>query len=164
MSHNVTKASEKAVPVVGQSREVNPKAVILNASGFGWREWMVRFPEGSTADALKEPSIWSRVQARREISFRRHDRVYVVAFDETWVAEAIVADATASSVTLARPRITQFEPRTVGLFQDDRYKIEWNGLAYQVMRKSDGQVMADGLANEAIAEKALRDLYPRAVA
>ena len=63
-------------------------------------------PEDFIADDSKETGVWRKVQINRSTSLRKHDRLYLVAFDESWAAEAIVIDAIAEP--LARNKQTQF--------------------------------------------------------
>lgn len=141
------------------SIEIDPKNVTLNSNGFGWREFMVRLPAGMVADNLKEPAIWAKVQ-KGPNAFRRHDRVYAVAFDESWIAEAIVIDGDKGRAVLAKPRLTTFGERFDRLFEDENYRVTWMGSGYVVERKSDGHRMTQPAQTVALAERDLRNLYP----
>ena len=141
------------------SIEIDQRNVTLNANGFGWREFMVRLPAGMVADNLKEPSLWAKVQ-KGPNALRKHDRVYAVAFDESWVAEAIVIDADKEKAVLAKPRLTTFGERFDKLFETEDYRTVWMGEGYVVERKSDGHRMTQPVHSAAIAERDLRNLYP----
>lgn len=152
-------------PAARQAPEIDPARVTLQATGFIWREYMVRCPADMVSDDLKEPGIWRRVQVSgSRNTLKKHDRVYIVAFDETWVAEAIVASADNKSAVLAKPRLTTFPERYDKLFNDGTYKIEWNGHGYVAVRIADGHVMTQPTANVALAERLLVQLYPARVA
>lgn len=138
---------------------VDAARVTLNNDGFGWREFLVRLPEGLVADDLKEPTIWRKVQGGPN-SFRRHDHLYLVSFDETWVADAIVADADKRQAVLCKPRVTTFPARYDQFFQDENYRVIWTGAGYCVERKRDGHRMTQPTANAALAERDLTRLYP----
>lgn len=146
--------SKRKAPVIPAS------FVTLNTNGFIWREFLVRLPSGFIADDLKEPGIWTLVQYSSN-SLVRHDRLYMVAFDESWVAEAIVADATKEGVVLAKPRITQFPPRYSSLFQTEEYRVVWYGVGYCVERKKDSKRMTSPVSSAALAERELVGLYPK---
>ena len=84
----------------------------------------------------------------------------LVEYEESWIAEAIVADATATEVVLAGVRIVQFPQRIKPLFQDDRFKVEWRGAGYVVIRKNDGAKMSDFFPTEQLAIRAIGSQYP----
>lgn len=134
--------------------------VELNSAGFVWRELMVRLPTGFIADDLKEPSIWSLVQSSRN-SLVRHDRLYIVAYDESWVAEAVVAEAGRDYAVISKPRITQLSDRYTNLFQTEDYRVIWTGTGYCVERKKDSRRMTTPVSSAAIAERELASFYPR---
>ncbi|WP_442577907.1 hypothetical protein ACSBOB_20385 [Mesorhizobium sp. ASY16-5R] len=139
---------------------IDPARVTLDHGGFARRHYFVRLPEGAIADDLKEPGLWRKVQ-RGGNALARHDAVYLVAFDETWVAEAIVAEADAKQAVLAKPRITQFPERFDKFFEDDMYRVKWVGNGYRVQRKHDGHLMTAVTANATLAERDLVNLYGR---
>lgn len=140
---------------------VDPANVRVNYSGFVFRELFARLPRGVIADDLKEPRLWSRVQVSNTNALRKFDRVILVSYDESWIAEAVVDGATDAGASLAKPRITMLKERTEQLFGDGTYQVEFNGAGYHVVRLRDGTRMTDTLANAALAERALANLYPR---
>lgn len=142
--------------------EIDPRLVTLNSNGFGWREFMVRMPKEIVLDDLKEPDIWRRVQTSGN-SLRKHDRVYLVAFDESWAAEAIVTDGDMKKAVLSKPRVTTFSARFDGLFEDENYRTVWMGSGFVVERKADGHRMTQPVASAAVAERDLRQIYPKKV-
>jgi len=89
------------------------------------------------ADDLKRTDIWHRVQNRRAL--QRHDHLYCIAYDESWVCDAIVASADSRSVGLVVGRIHAFPERTRPLFSDENYRVLWTGSGYAIERKKDGQ-------------------------
>jgi predicted DNA-binding transcriptional regulator AlpA len=139
---------------------INPQNHKLNAAGFVMSEYVTRLPDGMIADDLKEPDIWRSIQKGR-FPLKKLDRVLLVAWDESWVAEALVEQASADGVWLAKPRITQLSGRSENLFGDGTYQVTWNGGGYHVVRLRDGAKMTDTLANAPLAERALAGLYPR---
>lgn len=152
-------------PAARQAPEIDPARVLLQSSGFIWREYLVRCPADMVSDDLKEPGIWRRLQGSGGTkSLKKHDRVYIVAFDESWVAEAIVASADNKGAVLGKPRLTTFPERYDKLFNDGTYRVEWDGAGFVVVRIADGHVMTQPTQNVALAERLLAQLYPARVA
>lgn len=140
---------------------IDPARVMIDSAGFARRNLFVRLPAEFIADDLKDPEVWEKVQGNAAKALKRHDNVYLVAFDETWVAEAIVADGDGKMAVLAKPRMTDLKhDRFNGLFQDENYRIAWNGAGFVVIRKKDDHVMTQPAALAAHAERDLRQLYP----
>jgi hypothetical protein len=140
--------------------EIDPIRVQVQSSGQVWAEYFVRTPSGFVADDLKTPSVWKKVQSGGRSGLKKFDRVFVVSFDETWVAEAIVASADNKSVVLAKPRVTTLPERYDALFSDENYRVAWNGHGYIVERKLDGHPMTQPTANAELATRLLVQLYP----
>lgn len=145
-----------------QAPEIDPARVQVQSAGQIWREYFIRAPKGFVADDLKEQSIWKKVQTGR-FGLKKFDRLFIVAFDESWVAEALVAGADTKGVTLAKPRITTMPERYDQLFQDENYRIVFNGHGFVTERKSDGHVMTQPTANADLAARLLAQLYPQRV-
>jgi hypothetical protein len=143
----------RAIPVI------SPQFAKLNLSGNEYQHWVIRLPEGAIADDLKEPPLFKQLQQSPK-ALRKHDSVRLVEYDESWVAEAIVADANATEVVLAGVRIVQLPQRIKPLFEDDRFKVEWRGTGYVVIRKSDGAKMSDFFPTEQLAIRAVGSQYP----
>jgi hypothetical protein len=139
---------------------IDPQSVTLQQAGMAYSHWFVRLPRDFISDDLKRLDVWKRVQAGGH-PLRRHDHIYLVAFDESWAAEAIVAAAGAADAVLSGIRIVSFPERTRPLFQDDRYRVAWVGSGYCVERKADGHRMTAPVASEALAQRDLANLYPR---
>lgn len=151
------KSAERQVP------EIDPARVQIQSSGQVWREFFVRAPAGFVADDLKTPSAWRKLQVGSRNALKKFDRVFVVSFDETWVAEAIVASADSKGAVLAKPRVTTMPERYDALFSDDTYRVAWNGAGYIVERKLDGHPMTQPTANADLAARLLAQLYPQRV-
>ena len=140
---------------------IDPNRVTVDSAGFALRKLFIRLPAEFIAADLADPAVWEKVQANTAKALKRHDNLYIVAFDESWVAEAIVADADGKQAVLAKPRLTDLQhDRFNSLFQDENYRIEWNGSGFVVVRKKDGHVMTQPAALAAHAERDLRQLYP----
>jgi hypothetical protein len=140
---------------------IDPGNVTLDHAGTVRRTFFVRLPRDFIADDLKEPEAWSRVQINAAKALRRHDGLYLVAWDESWVAEAVVADGDGKGVVLAKPRVTNFPARFDRLLEDDQYRVVWFGTGYAVERKSDGHRMTGIVASKAVAERDFANLYQR---
>ena len=146
-------AAPRKTPVIDTNR------VTKQAHGMVWAEYFVRVPAGFVADDLKDPAAWVKVQSSGH-GMRKFDRAMIVAFDESWFAEAIVASADGNGVVFAKPRVTTMPTRYDNLFQDDKYRVVWNGHGYVVERKADAHVMTQAVANPELAARELARLYP----
>ena len=73
------------------------------------------------------------------------------------------ADCT-TEVILAVMRVTSLPESRERLYQDDKFKVVFDGWGYTVYRKSDGQKMSDSLVNAALAQQAILNLYAKRVA
>ena len=150
-----------AAPPQRSAPAIDPRNVQLQSGGHVYMSWVVRLPEGFIADDLKETrTIWRKVQSNAH-RFRKFDRVFLIAFDESWCAEAVVADANTTEVQLSRPRVIDLAQRIVPLFEDETYRIRWTGNGYVVERKRDALRMTQVVATEAEAKMLLFRLYPR---
>jgi hypothetical protein len=121
---------------------------------------VVRLPKDFVADDLKEVSVWSKVQQSAK-SLCQFDELFLVAWDQSWAAEAIVSQAAGKTATLPGVRIIQTPQRAKALFRDDTYAVIWNGGGYHVERVKDGQKMSGTVVNEKLAERDLAALYPQ---
>ena len=142
-------------------RAIEPTAVTLNDSGFVWRSFLVRLPADAIADDLKRPEIWAKVQKGAN-ALRKFDRLLIVAFDESWLAETIVADADRSKAILAKPRLTTLPERFNSPLQDENYKVVWTGAGYAVQRRSDGRQVTQPVHSVELAERDLKNMYGKA--
>jgi hypothetical protein len=140
---------------------IDPANLVVQYAGLAFKTVFVRLPKEFIADDLKRPELWRKVQSRGGKALRKFDQVIAVAYDETWMAEAIVADARNETVVLAKPRITTFPERYEPLFSDENYEVIWVGVGYAVKRKKDGFQMTQPVATTALAERDLRRLYPQ---
>ena len=87
--------------------EIDPAAVHLQVAGNVYREWVIRLPAEFTTDDFTAPSLFAKLQASPKCLVR-HDRVYLVAHDESWVMDAIVNEANGHAVKLAGFRTVLF--------------------------------------------------------
>lgn len=141
---------------------IDPANVSAQSEGIHWREILVRLPASATLADLNDEAIWKKVQGSHMTALRRLDRVHICAFDESWIADAIVSGATGVGVTLAGIRKTDLPPRTQKLYEDDQYRVAWVGTGYVVERKKDGQRMTQPVVSVAQAERDLRNIYAKA--
>jgi hypothetical protein len=125
-------------------------------------EKFIRAPEGLTStEAAQSFEMWARVQSNPAKALRRFDRVTLVAYDESWLIEGIVAEASGSAVTLSVSKVHTLKSRLTPLFSDGTYRIVWVGTGFVVERLSDGQRMTEIFGSEGLAMNALKNLYPR---
>ena len=139
---------------------IDPANVTVESRGFVRKSLTVRLPENFVADDLKEVSVWRKVQQSSK-SLCQHDALFLVAWDQSWVAEAIVSHAAGTTATLAGVRIIQTPQRAKALFRDDTYAVVWNGGGYHVERIRDGHKMTSSVVNDRLAERDLVALYPQ---
>ena len=139
---------------------IDPRNVTLDSGGHVTRNFFVRLPQGFVADDLKETKVWKRVQGG-QYAVKRFDRVTLVAYDESWMADAVVDVGTTDSATLVGIRIMQLGARNTPLFEDPNYRVAWFGNGYAVERKMDGQRVTSIVQNAALAEADLRGMYPK---
>lgn len=162
---NTTAVAERdeTVENLRKPPRVFPGFCKINSDGFCWREWMVRLPETAIVDDLKVPDIWKQVQLSPQTALRKHDHLYIVSYDESFAAEAIVSQATANAATLSGLRLITLVERTTPLLNDGTYKIEWIGNGYIVKRIKDGQLMTYAVQTLGEAERDLSRLYPKKI-
>ena len=93
---------------------------------------------------------------------RRLDEVVCVAWDESWIVKAVVADANSSGVVLAFEKVINFPARYDKLPETEAYRVEWVGSGYAVINKRDGARMTSPVHSIAMATRDLSNLFPRA--
>lgn len=142
---------------------IDPVRVAVDSSGHHLRTMFVRLPADFTSADLNEPTSWSRVQKDRTKALRKFDRLFMVAADESWVAEALVSYADLSIAVLAKPNITKFPERYTPLPHDDAFRVIWTGAGYAVQRIADGHQMTAIVSSVQMAERDLRTMRPRPV-
>ena len=138
---------------------IDPKRVELNHSGQLYQSYAVRMPRAATTDDLKDPSIWEAVQTGPR-GFRRWDHLLIIAWDESWAAEGIVADARSSGVSLIGLKVWSVPQRFEQLAATEEAVIKWDGDGWRVFRKADNVPQSRSVRSLALAERDLRDLYP----
>jgi hypothetical protein len=140
----------------------------IQAEGFVYRTFVVRLPENMIAQDLHDypDRIWTKVQSDQlGKALSKFDRLICLAFDETWMLEAMVAQAGRTNVVLAGHKITQLPGAQESLFADATYAVKWSGDGYGIYRVSDGIRIGNESWQEPAAAKAgLMRLYPVKVA
>jgi hypothetical protein len=144
--------------------DIDPSGVKVDVDGLVTRSVVVRLPAGMIANDLGLPSIWRRVQNTPVKALRKLDRLLLISWDESVAYSCIVAEAGPSSVSLSVPVKHELKTREQPYFADDKYRVAWSGVRFQVVRISDNHVVSDHHTNEALAIQALRAMYPKAVA
>lgn len=161
-------AKEMTKPTATAALEPKPVEVTtvqISDAGFAWRNVLARMPEGSTQDDLRDPKIWRKVQSSRGTALIKLDHLFVLAFDESWAARAVVTHATSTEAHLAIEKIFTFKEQGQSFFGDGTLEVFWDGGAYGVRRVSDGvRVITEGFLTEPQAIAALRGWYPKRVA
>lgn len=80
----------------------------MDFSGQLSRRVQVIAPEAMAADDLSNSEIWRLVQGSPLARLQRLDRLLIVAHDEVWAAEALVASANEHGAELAGVRVFDF--------------------------------------------------------
>jgi hypothetical protein len=159
---STTGPDEPAKPAA-RKIEIDPSFVALNTEGFCWREILVRLPEDATAASLNEDAnLWRQVQQSVN-SLRKFDHLLIAAYDESWIAQAIVSHASSTSVSLAAIKVYEMPERRIALPEDDEYRTRWAGKGYRLERKRDNALIGDYMNSIWEVERALRNRYARPV-
>jgi hypothetical protein len=95
---------------------------------------------------------------------RKFDRITAVAYDESWLVDAIVTAADANSASLKPLKAIDVETRTQPLPTDELYRSEWLGTGYVWFRKKDGQQMHQPVHTIGLLMQELKNLYPNQAA
>lgn len=140
---------------------IDPRNMTRNSDGFVWREFACRLPQGMVLDELKDPAIWRHVQ-KGPSALRKHDKLYLIEYGEAWAAECRVIDGDREKAVLSKPVVVTFGERYDKLFETDEFRVAWWGIGYGVERKSDAHRMTAPVHSAALAERDLRNLYPKA--
>ena len=142
--------------------EIKPERVQINDANFAWRTVLVRCPEGIVQDDLRSPKIWKRVQASRHHALIKLDHLFILAWDESWMARAVVTEATSTEARLAIEKVSTFKEVGTGLYSDGTLEVFWDGTSYGVRRIEDKvRVISEGFTREDLAVAALRGWYPK---
>jgi len=164
-SKDAIRRKEKGLPPIDllDLPKIKPLTCKWQSEGFAYRELFVRLPEAITLQMMNdEPRIWRLVQADIHTALMKFDRVVAIAFDESWMVDAIVNVAENDSVMLAGIRKISMPQRSVAMFEDETYRVKWAGSGYGVYRLSDDVMMLQETYQTPEACKiALLGLYPR---
>jgi hypothetical protein len=161
----VTSASNAAVAGNTAPRKapvIDPACVRKQHEGaMCFQEWFVRLPADATLQDLNEPSIWKNVQGDYRRALSRFDRVHIVSWDDAWLVDAVVADASLLGATLAGIRKVDLPPRVEPLLETELYRTIFRQGAYVTIRKATGQEVTLPETSKLLAERRHADLYPR---
>ncbi len=159
------KRKERGLPPIDvlDLPKIKPLSCKWNSEGFAYRELFVRLPEAITLQMMNdEPRIWRSIQGNVHTALQKFDRVVAVAFDESWMVDAVVNVAENDSVMLAGIRKISLPQRSVALFADDTYRVKWEGSGYGVFRLSDDVMMlSETYQTPEAAKMGLMSLYPK---
>lgn len=173
MSKTATAKEEAAAEVVADDKAkgrlcIMPAMVISNHAerrGNAWGEFMVRLPEGlDTMDAvLHEPDLWRGIQSNGATALLKMDRLRLVAFDESWVADAVISEADNKSISLAEAgiRVIELPARVIHLPEIDDYRVKYYGHGYAVERKKDHHRMTEATQDLKQATMQMHNLVPK---
>lgn len=128
---------------------------------FG-REWFIRLPEGMGLDDLKDPDVFRAIQGNSASSLTELDEVTLVSFDRKWLVKAIVGRADHKGVQLFAFQKFDMPERYDRLPEDEMFGSRWNGVGYEIFRKSDGKpIPTPFLANVNVVQQEMTKLHPK---
>jgi hypothetical protein len=113
-------------------------------------------------DDLRTPQVWRLVQ-HSNAALIKMDRLLIIAFDESWIVEAIVKYASNTEARLLILKVSSFAAVGEGLFSDGTLEVYWTGADYGFRRMTDKVPLGRGFPSEGAAIDALRRWYPRKV-
>ena len=169
MSKITAATTEKPSPAGGDAAgpktpEIKPASVQVDVAGHVSRSVIVRAPEGMVADDLRDPKVWRLVQGSQAASLLKMDRLLIIAFDESWIVEALVKFVSNSEARLLILKVASFAQVGVdGLFSDGTLEVFWDGGSYGFRRMTDKVPLGRGFSSEGLAIDGLRRHYPRRV-
>lgn len=149
---------------------IRRRDVRRNTEGnFCFSEWFIRLPDGLVFQDINDAQgeIWKDVQTAGGTALRRFDNVRMVAADESWLADGIVADANIDKVVFAGLKRVQLVARIETFVTNDgRYRAEWAGAGYGIFRRSDDEwIPMTALGYHQTMERAKHELmqacYPK---
>ena len=108
--------------------------------------------------------LWGFRVLSRRVRRNCSSFIFILSFDETWFANAIVSYADQTSAGLVILKVGTFREADKALFSDGTYRVLWTGAGFGLQRVSDGVMMSNQVhSTEALAIAALRNLYPKKV-
>jgi hypothetical protein len=142
--------------------EIPPANVLLNEAGQQWRTILVRAPQGLVPDDLKDGRIWRRVQCVPQRALVKLDRLFVLAADESWGADAIVTHASNTEARLVVLKVFSLAVAGQGLYTDSEHEVHFDGGNFVVRRVADKIIAVPGsFTTEQMAIDGLHTAYPR---
>jgi hypothetical protein len=140
---------------------IDPGWCELNHAGNNWREFQIRLPrEATLVDLNENRDMWKLLQGSGN-ALRARDSVRVIAFDESWMTEAIVTEATSVHVSLAITKRVDLTSRHDRLPQDENFRVIWVGNGFAIERKRDKMRVSQIVQTAAEAERELSRKYSR---
>jgi hypothetical protein len=89
------------------------------------------------------------------------DMLRLIANDETWYVEAVVAHADAHGAALSLNRVVEMPDSHQSLPQTEEFRVAWAGNGFVVERKRDGARVSQPVHSVAMAERDMASQYPR---
>ncbi len=150
--------SAKAAPKVSSSR--------FKGAEFMRHVWRVTPERGTTIEQLQKPEYWSHVAA----NLRPYARIEVVPEDGEYFAEFIVTQCDrlfAKVALICHIPLHEAAPVADAEFAEDDnadYQFKWKGpaLKWVILRKADGEKVAEGFESKDAAKLGLKDYLKKA--
>lgn len=105
--------------------------------------YAVVLPEGTSLDDAMKPEYWVHVANR----LRQHDTIRIIPEDGGYFAEALVTAAGHGFAKVKLLRYESLEEDGAEPAETDPSYVKWGGphSKWRVIRRSDGQVLKEGL-------------------
>jgi hypothetical protein len=128
------------------------KPARLKDAGYDRNIWQVSVAKDISFEAVQQPDFWAHV-ARQ---LKPCDRIEVLAEDMSWFAELLVMDADRLWAKTAVLRFVELAGKEVpAAVASSGFRVEYKGpnKKHVVIRESDNQIVQEGIALKADAER-----------
>jgi hypothetical protein len=107
------------------------------------QDWVVEATEGTLPEDILDPQYWAHVAAQLQL----YDRVEVLLETGEWMAELICTGVGRNWAQMQVLKHYDLAPPVEALAAAARYRVDWKGKAFVVVRIADSQVVQGGFAN-----------------
>jgi hypothetical protein len=137
--------------------------VTVDSRGFSRSRIFARAPEGMVFGDLGDPSVWKNLQAHSDKALRVWDEVFILSRDQSWFAEGVCVESTATTATLVGLKVTNVPPSHRRLPNDGKYVVRFTGLHYTIEEIATGRTVGDSFPTVETAERAMDRLHHKRV-
>lgn len=144
--------------------KIKPQNVEINAEHFCWREFFIRLPQEITWVHIHEHAdeVWKLVQSNPHVSLRALDRLVMLTWDQSEMAQAVVVVATGTKVVLGGFKKFPFSGRdSTAEFSDGTFAVRWDGQGYGIHRIKDNvRMRPSSYSTIELAKAEVRKMIP----